>query len=190
MKSVHDFVPYFCGKILELLPHSFIAYEQSKYSRELKNNLKEGEFQVQVDFAENYQFIVQNAIPGYHWNNDQATIYNIVIYYKDDQLTSHKSLVIISEVLHHNSIAVYGCHKILVEYLKSTFNVVKKICYFSDGARQQYKNYKNTINLAYHQLDFNIEAEWHFFATAHGKGPWWLGSHSQERCCKSKSAVR
>ena len=170
-KSVDDFIPYFCEKMLELLPHSFIAYEQSKYSRQLKNDLKEGEFLIIVDFAENYAFTVQNAIPGFHWNNDQATIYNIVVYYKDGELTSHRSLVIISEVLHHDSIAVYGMHKIMIDYLKSTFDVIKKIFYFSDGARQQYKNFKNVINVAYHKSDFSIDAEWHFFATAHGKGP-------------------
>ena len=66
-------------------------------------------------------------------------------------------------VKERGNIAVYGFHKILIELLKSNFSVVKKIFYFSDGARQQYKNYKNAINIAYHQSDFNVEAEWHFF---------------------------
>ena len=73
-------------------------------------------------------------------------------------------------MLQHDSIAVYEFHKILIEFLKSSFSVVKKIFYFSDEARQQYKNYKNAINIVYHKADFNVEAEWHFFATAHGKG--------------------
>lgn len=30
---------------------------------------------------------------------------------------------------------------------------------------------KNFANLCNHNVDFGIEAEWHFFATAHGKGP-------------------
>ena len=47
---------------------------------------------------------------------------------------------------------------------------VQKISYFSDGAPQQFKNYKNVLNLYYHNTDFKIEAEWHFFHTAHGKG--------------------
>lgn len=47
----------------------------------------------------------------------------------------------------------------------------KKIYYFSDGAPQQFKNYKNFINLYYHKEDFKINAEWHFFASYHGKGP-------------------
>ena len=48
---------------------------------------------------------------------------------------------------------------------------VLKITYFSDGCATQYKNCKNLINLCYHKEDFGIPAEWHFFATSHGKGP-------------------
>ena len=43
--------------------------------------------------------------------------------------------------------------------------------YFSDGCAGQYKNCKNFINLCHHLEDFGIPAEWHFFATSHGKGP-------------------
>ena len=28
------------------------------------------------------------------------------------------------------------------------------------------------MNLSNHKADFNIEAEWYFFATSHGKGAW------------------
>ena len=40
--------------------------------------------------------------------------------------------------------------------------------YFSDG---QYKNKKIFINFCFHKQDFNIETEWNFSATAHGKWP-------------------
>ena len=41
-----------------------------------------------------------------------------------------------------------------------------KIYYMSDGCAAQYKNCKN---LCQHYEDFGVEAEWHFFATSHGK---------------------
>ena len=40
---------------------------------------------------------------------------------------------------------------------------------FLDGAALQYKNFKNLCNLLHHQDDFGLYAEWHFFATSHGK---------------------
>ena len=46
-----------------------------------------------------------------------------------------------------------------------------KIFYFSGGCAEQYKNRKNFINLCHHQQDFNMDAEWIFFATSHGKSP-------------------
>ena len=44
-----------------------------------------------------------------------------------------------------------------------------KIYYFSDGCTGQYKNRFNFINLCYYKMDFDVECEWHFFATSHGK---------------------
>lgn len=41
--------------------------------------------------------------------------------------------------------------------------------YFSDGAASQYKNKLNFLNLSFHEDDFHIKAEWHFFATCHVK---------------------
>ena len=54
-------------------------------------------------------------------------------------------------------------------FLNGILNL-KKVYYFTDGAAAQYKNKKNFVNLAFHVKDYMIEAEWHFFATAHGKG--------------------
>ena len=71
-------------------------------SQEMKLDLKDGEFDVIADFAENYAFTVQDAVPSFHWNNDQATLYNIVIYYKEDGTVKHTSLVIISDCLTHD----------------------------------------------------------------------------------------
>lgn len=171
VKDPIEFIDCFCDKVQEILPHAFVATKQSEFNRKLKDQLEFGEFMVLADFAENYAFTVQNAAPGFHWNNDQASIYNVVIYYKSGETTSHCSLVIVSDCLHHDATSVYAYHEIVIKYLKSRFGCVKKIFYFTDGAPQQYKNYKSVINLAYHFEDYGINAEWHFFPTAHGKGP-------------------
>ena len=43
-------------------------------------------------FAENYAFVVQNAAQSFHWNNDQATIFTVLIYYKKDNILKHRRL--------------------------------------------------------------------------------------------------
>lgn len=39
----------------------------------------------------------------------------------------------------------------------------------SDGAKQHFKNRYQMWNLMYHKNDFDVYADWRFFATAHGK---------------------
>ena len=46
----------------------------------------------------------------------------------------------------------------VLENIKIDIPGITKCIYFSDGAGSQYKDYKN-------------KAEWHFFATSHGKRP-------------------
>ena len=35
-----------------------------------------------VDFAENYAFVVQDEVQGFHWNKSQCTLHPVVLYYK------------------------------------------------------------------------------------------------------------
>ena len=61
----------------------------------------------------------------------------------------------------------------MIDYLKKQeeFKAKKKIIFFSDGAPTQFKNKKNFYNLCQFKKDFVMDAEWHFFATSHGKSP-------------------
>ena len=126
-----------------------------------------------ADFSENYAFVVQDAVQGFHWNNTQATIDPFVVYYKESGEDRHLSFGIISDCLHHDTVAVYLYQKRLIAHLRETLTLSpKQIFYFSDGAAAQYKNRKNFINLCHHEVDFGIPAQWHFSATSHGKGAW------------------
>ena len=168
-----EFVDTFCEKLELLRPHSFIAREQASFYAECKSNLQPGEFLVTADFSENYSFILQDAAQGFHWNNSQATIHPFVAYYLDSGEICHLSYVIISDCLHHDTVAVYLFQKCFICFLKTFLPEgfhPKKIIYFSNGAASQYKNRKNFLNLCYHREDFGVSAEWHFSATSHGKG--------------------
>ena len=67
---------------------------------------------------------------------------------------------------------------VILTFLKSArdpmvpgpFHLPKQVVYFSDPAGQ-YKNRQNFANLSLHKEDHQTQAEWHFFATSHGKGP-------------------
>ncbi len=166
-----EFVEKFCEKLEKLRRHDYIAKKQSQFCKERKESLEDGEFLVICDFAENYTFVLQDAAQGFHWNNSEATLHPFVAYYKEDGELKHLSLVVISDCLTHDTVAVHLFQKLLINHLSDHFGKKpKKIIYFSDGAAAQYKNYKNLMNVCCHQEDFECPAEWHFFATSHGKG--------------------
>ena len=168
-----EFVDMFCEKLELLRPHSFIATQQASYYSECKSGLAPREILVTVDFSENYSFVLQDAAQGFHWNNSQATIHPFAAYFKNCSELNHLSYVIVSECLHHDTTAVHLYQRRFVAFLQKFLPArlqPRKIIYFSDGAASQYKNRKNFINLCHHKEDFGISAEWHFSATAHGKG--------------------
>ncbi|ESO10181.1 hypothetical protein HELRODRAFT_168053 [Helobdella robusta] len=119
--TVDSFIERFSQKLDELSSHHYISKEQSKYLSDSKENLKNLECIALMDFAENYSVILQDAIQSHHWSNTQVTLHPIVLYYRDDENLSVKSVCMISDCLDHN--------------------------------------------------DFGLKAEWHFFATSHGKSP-------------------
>ena len=169
-----EFVDMFCEKLEVLRPHSFIAAQQASFYSDCKSGLAPREMLVTVDFSENYSFVLQDAAQGFHWNNSQATIHPFVAYYTDRSgKLCHLSYIVVSEALQHDTTAVFLYQRCFIAFLKRflpSTTQPRKIMYFSDAAGSQYKNRKYFINLCHHEEDFGILAEWHFFATAHGKG--------------------
>lgn len=169
--TVKEFVKCFCEAGRVFLNHYFIANKQGAYYKLLKKNIKDDEILVTCDFAENYAFVIQNSITGFHWNNDQSTIFPIVFYYKKEGKVEHQTIIMISDCKKHDAVAVYVFLKAFHEYLSIHFSHILRCFYFSDGAPQQFKNVKHFSNIYFHENDFGRKAEWHFHATAHGKGP-------------------
>ena len=169
--DIEDFLNDFSDKLCALLPHHFIYKHQDRFFKEKKDSLGPNECVIVMDFAENYTFVVQDAIQSFHWNNAQATIHPFVIYYKNgDGTLEHQSLACISNELRHDVVSVYAFQsKVLNSFVKQRLSHIEKIYYFSDGCSGHYKNYKNFTNLLYHFQDFGMVSEWHFFATSHGK---------------------
>ena len=124
------------------------------------------------DFAENCQSLVQDENQSYHWCKEYCTLHPLVVYFIDGNGNiQHNSLCFISDDNNHNTNFVHKIQTILVDYFQENLSIADKIFYFSGGCAERYKNHKNFINLCHHQQDFNMDAEWIFFATSHGKSP-------------------
>ena len=70
---------------------------------------------------------------------------------------------------------VHQLQKIVTKWIKENLSNIKSIEYCSDGSGNQYKNYKNLVNLCHHKKDFQMDAIWSFFATGHGNSPCVMG---------------
>lgn len=171
VQSTDDFIDSLEQNMTILTKHHFIAKCQSKYLKDKKLTISQEECIVLLDFSENYTFLVQDAIQGYHWENTQATLHPFVVYGKNAEEFLTVSMCVISDHITHDTSTVYAFQCAVIPYIKEKFPSVKKLIYFSDGSSAQYKNRKNLSNLCHHESDFNLKAEWHFFATSHGKSP-------------------
>ena len=152
-ETTTDFIDIIIKKLQKLTAHSYIAKCQAVYLTKVKKELKSNEVVVLGDFAENYQFVVQDEIQSFHWN-------------KND------SICFISDDLVHDVDMVYHIMKLTVEYVKNNISPdIEAIHYFSDGCAGQYKNCRNFLNICHHEQDFAVKCTWSFFATSHGMSP-------------------
>ena len=109
---------------------------------------------------------------SHHRSKEYCTPHPLVAYFIDcDGNIQHNFLCFISDDNNLDTNFVYKIQTILVDYLKENLQILDKIFYFSGSCAEQYKNCKNFLNLCHHQQDFNMDSEWIFFATSHGKLP-------------------
>ena len=152
-----EFIELLCEQLDEITSHSFIARSQSQYINKLKENLKCGEVTIRGDFAENFSFIVQDEIQGYHWNNQQCSLHSIVLYYPRE----NESICFISDDPRHDVNFVYKVMKDTIKYIcdNITETLSTKVHYFFDGCAGQCTNCKNFLNLSLHNSDFGVKCK-------------------------------
>lgn len=171
LKSPEEFVSEFSTLLNDFLPHYFITRSQKEFLNDLKLTISEGEVIVFADFAENYKITIQNEIQSHHFARKMVTIHPFVIYFRENGQLKHRTLVVISPVLDHNYVLVHNCFEKLFKFLNEILPQTTKVYIFTDGAASQYKNKNNFTNITFMREDFNINVEWHFHASSHGKCP-------------------
>lgn len=156
--SIDDYLESLIRQLKILKPHDFINKQQSSYFKELKETLGNKEILVICDFFENYAFVVQNAARVFHYNNNQATIYTVIYYYRKEKELKRGNVIIISESTTHDATAVHICNSMVIEHLKKHHKFNKTI-FFSDGAKQHFKNRYNIHNVLNYEKDFGTKGE-------------------------------
>ena len=96
-ETTSSFIHTLINKLQKLPVHSYIAKSQTASLIKLKNELSSTEVIVLCDFAENYEFVVQEEIQSFHWNKIQAILHP-VIYYKVNNILKYNSICFISRI--------------------------------------------------------------------------------------------
>ena len=101
--------------------HSFLAKCQANFLTAKKESLKANEVIVLGDFAENYQFLVQDEIQSYHWSKEYCTLHPLVIYFLLAAMEIFNTILFISFLMITTIIQI-----LFTKYKQSLLNALKK----------------------------------------------------------------
>lgn len=100
---VEEFIMDVSAKVTNLSVHQYIVKHQASYLKDLKEKHQPEELVCLMDFAENYSFVIQDEIQGFHWKNSQTTLHPFAVYRKQYGEVQCLSMSIISDCLQHNA---------------------------------------------------------------------------------------
>lgn len=108
------------------LLHTYHNRQQRDYIKELRSQSTDKTFIVaRIDFSMNYTLIRQREVQQGFFSQQQVTVFTV-------HLTiglEHRNLARISDHLEHTTAFVYCAQKILVQFIKKNYLLVKKINY-------------------------------------------------------------
>ena len=80
-----------------------------------------------LDFAENYSFVCQDSVQGFHCSNNQATVHPFTLYENNiNGSLNCRSLCIISNERNHGAHTVHALITKIIEHIRQIIpNVVK-----------------------------------------------------------------
>ena len=103
-----------------------INREQREFIKDLRSKSTNDSFVVaQIDFSMNYTLIRQREVQQGFFSQHQVSLFTIHLTIGDE----HTNLAIISNYMEHTTAFVHCAQKILVEFIKKNFPLVKKINY-------------------------------------------------------------
>ena len=117
--------------------HHYYTHKQRDYIGFLKDASSLNTYiVVQMDFAQNYAFVIQQEVQSAFYYRQQATLFTV--YMKVGM--EHRNMVIISDCLTHDNKFVHAAQKIIIDFLKTQYPNVSTINYVTDGAISQFKS--------------------------------------------------
>ncbi|KAE8738992.1 hypothetical protein FOCC_FOCC015514, partial [Frankliniella occidentalis] len=109
----------------------------------------------------------KNEIQSAHWNHERCTLFTAHSWISP---VEEQAMVIVSDDLQHDKVAVYKFLDLLLDSLTSEHDSVKEVHIISDGAASQFKQKFTLSTMNVFEQKYGIILKWHFSASGHGKG--------------------
>ena len=143
-------------------------YDQIRHRKE---TLPELHIVLQMDSSENYSCSSADEIQSGYWNKTQVTLHPIVAYFKHDGKAQHKSFVVVSDEVGHNTNTVIAIITNIVPEVNALDEAISHIHYVTDSPTSQYRNKIMFLIVKQHTQLFGFPALWQYLEAGHGKGP-------------------
>lgn len=125
--EANDFLECLEAQMEKFVIHQFKVEQQTKFIRMKKETLvSQKEIMCQLDFAENYSCVIQDAIQSHYFVRPQVTIHPFVVYYNNGSVLKILNFIVIADIKKHNTISVYAFQRKLLPILKEKFPDLEK----------------------------------------------------------------
>lgn len=159
-----------CSEMKLYSIHAYNIRHQYKQLKDLREQLKNNECVILVDFSENYATKYATEIQSMHFgaSRNQVTLHTGVYYTAGDKI----SFCTIAQNNRHDPAAIWAHLGPILTAVKAR-GCIDTIHFISDSPSTQYRSVKNLYlmrKLMHHRYGF-AHATWNFTESSHGKGP-------------------
>lgn len=141
--TLGDLIEGFIDQMFRYKQHSFNIWSQLSHYRKQKENLKQNEGFIHIDFAENYQTKLGKEIQSMHFgaSHAQITLHTGISYNGKDSKV--KSFFTVSASMNHTPTAVWAYLNPVLDEMQRENESLDTLHIFSDGPATQYKQKGN-----------------------------------------------
>lgn len=174
--TIKDLIQAFLDALPKMLQHKFAISHQYQAVAQMKNNLKENEAILHVDFSENYLCKYATETQSVHFgaSRQQLSLHTCILYYcSEPNKIDTYCFCSVSDCLRHDAVAIYSHISKALKHLCKDKNInMKTLHILSDGPSGQYKNKSNFYLFSQHLLNSLgvTSGSWNFWESGHGKG--------------------
>ena len=169
--TIKDLREKFQIDIMKYKKHQFNIRNQFKHYRQTKQNLRENECFIHIDFSENYVGKYARETSSMHFGASQPQITLHTGYYIIGSNSINNPFATVSDSMQHGPAAIWALMNPVLQEIKTKYPAVDYIHFYSDGPSTQYRQRNNFFLLTTEIYTLGFKgASWNFHEAGHGKG--------------------